>query len=208
MQTNPVSRENSKRSNEGGTDMEKTLQDNLRMTGRITRTSFARGLWWGLIGGLTGTAIMDLVLMGALSALGSPALICFSIVGETVARFFSIQTVGMGRALQLGIKTHYLVGPLVGVIFGAVVGRVGALRVNTLKKSILLAIVYVEILSQPILATTPILLRMTASATLQWYGGSFVMHLLLAVVLGAVVGLGLRQESAPRSKSNNFIQTN
>jgi hypothetical protein len=206
MQTNPVSRENSKRSNEGGTDMEKTLQDNLRITGRITRTSFARGLWWGLIGGLAGTLVMDLVLMGALSALGSPALTCFSIVGNTVARFFSIQSIEMGRAIQLGMATHYLVGPLVGAIFGAVVARDGALRVNTLKKSILLAFIYVEILSQPLLATTPILLKMTVPATLQWYGGSFVMHLLLAVVLGAVVGLGLRQESAPRSKSNNFIQ--
>ena len=63
---------------------------------------------------------------------------------------------------------------------GSVVARVKALRVNTLKKSILLAILYVEILSQPILATTPILLKMTVPATLQWYGGSFVMHLIVA----------------------------
>jgi len=186
--------------------MEKTLQDNLRITGHISPTSFARGLWWGLVGGLAGTAIMDLVLMGALSALGSPALTCFSIVGNTVARFFSIRAVGMGDAIQLGIATHYLVGPLIGAIFGAVVAQVGALRVNTLKKSILLAILYVEILSQPILATTPILLKMTVPATLQWYGGSFVMHLLMAMVLGAVVGLGLRKESANRSKSNNVHQ--
>ena len=73
-----------------------------------------------------------------------------------------------------------------------VVARVEALRVNTLKKSILLAFIYVEILSQPLLATTPILLKMTAPATLQWYGGSFVMHLMAGVILGTVVGCGLR----------------
>lgn len=185
--------------------MEKTLQGNGRMTGRITSTSFTRGLGWGLIGGLAGTLVMDLTLMGTLSALGSPALTCFSIVGNTVARFFSIQSMDLADAIQLGVATHYMVGPLVGAIFGMVVARVEALRVNTLKKSILLAILYVEILSQPLLATTPILLKMTVPVTLQWYGGSFVMHLMLAVVLGAVVGRGLQQESASRSKSNNFI---
>ena len=177
--------------------MERILQGNARMTGRINPTSFSRGLGWGLIGGLAGTMIMDLVLMGVLSALGSPALTCFSIVGNTVARFFSIHGMDLAGSIPLGVLTHYLVGPLVGAIFGTVVARAEILRVNTLKKCILLAIVYVEILSQPLLATTPILLKMTAPATIQWYGGSFVMHLLLAVVLGAVVSRGLRQESAP-----------
>jgi hypothetical protein len=176
--------------------MERALQGNTQMAGRSTPVSFSRGLGWGLIGGLAGTMIMDLVLMGTLSALGSPALTCFSIVGNTVARFFSIQGVDMARSIQLGLLTHYLVGPLFGAIFGTGVARAEALRVNTLKKSILLAIIYVEILSQPILATTPILLKMTVPATLQWYGGSFVMHFMLAVVLGAVVGYGLRLATA------------
>ena len=172
--------------------MERILQGNARMTGRINPTSFSRGLGWGLIGGLAGTMIMDLVLMGVLSALGSPALTCFSIVGNTVARFFSIQGVDMTGAIRLGMATHYIVGPLFGAIYGMAVARLKALRVNTLKKSLLLAVLYIEILSQPLLATTPILLKMTASATLLWYGGSFLMHMIAGAVLGAVVGRGLR----------------
>ena len=172
--------------------MERTLQGNRRMTDQIAPISFSKGLGWGLIGGLAGTMIMDLVLMGTLSAVGLPALTCFSIVGNTVVRFFSIQSTEIAYAIQLGVITHYLVGPLFGAIFGMLVARVEALRVNTLTKSILLAIIYIEILSQPMLATTPILLKMTIPATLQWYGGSFIMHLLMAVVLGSVVGYGLR----------------
>jgi len=57
---------------------------------------------------------------------------------------------------------------------------------------LVLAILYVEILSQPILATTPILLKMTAHETLQWFSVSFVMHFMLAVVLGVIVSYGLR----------------
>ena len=172
--------------------MERTLQANARMTGRMAHTSLLRGLGWGLIGGLAGTMIMDLGIMGALSAVGLPALTCFSIVGNTVARFFSIQSMEMARTIQMGIATIHLVGPVIGAIFGMAVVRVEALRVNTLKKCILLAILCVEIMSQPLLATTPVLLKMTEPATLQWYGGSFIMHLLMAVVLGSIVGYGLR----------------
>ena len=172
--------------------MEKTLEGTLHVTGRNLSDIIWRGLGWGAIGGLAGTLTMDLVLMGALAAIGSPALTCFSIVGNTVARFFSIQSVEATRAILMGVATHYIVGPVIGAIYGMAVARMKALRVHTLKKSILVAILYVEILSQPLLATTPILLKMAAAATLQWYGGSFLMHMIAGVVLGAVVGLGLR----------------
>ncbi len=172
--------------------MERTLQGITHVVGRNTPVSIWRGLGWGVIGGFAGTGIMDLVLMGVLSAFGSPALACFSIVGNTVARFFSIQGVEATRTILMGVATHYIVGPLIGAIYGTVVARVKALRVNTLKKSLLLAILYVELLSQPMLALTPILLKMTLPATLQWYGGSFVMHLMAGAALGAVVGRGLR----------------
>lgn len=176
--------------------MERILQGNGQITGHMAHTSLLRGLGWGLIGGLAGTLVMDLVLMGAFSAFGAPVLTCFSIVGNTVASFFSIQIMATDGAIRLGMATHYLIGPLIGVIFGAVVARVDALRVNTLKKSIILAILYIEILSQPLLAMTPIQLKMTVPSLLQWYGGSFVMHLIAGVILGTVVGRGLRLATA------------
>ena len=52
--------------------------------------TIVQGMVVGAVGGLVGTMVMDLVLMGALLAAGLPALTCFSIVGDTVARFFSI----------------------------------------------------------------------------------------------------------------------
>ena len=180
--------------------MEVTLQGSSQAKGHITQVTLAKEIGWGLIGGLAGTLVMDLILMGALSALGAPALTCFLIVGNTVARFFSIPSIEMARAIQMGIATHYLVGPVIGAIFGMAVARVEALRVNTLKKSILLAILYVEILSQPFVAMPPILLKMTVPAILQWYGGAFIMHLIVAVVLGAVVGRGLRLATAVNHK--------
>jgi len=173
--------------------MEKTLQANWLTRGQITQVTLPKGIGWGMIGGLAGTMIMDLVLMGGLWAAGLPALTCFSIVGDTVGRFFSRLGVEMAGDVTTGAAAHYLIGPLVGAIFGVLLAQVEAFRAGTLKKSISLAVLYVEILSQPILATTPILLKMTAPQTLQWFGVSFVMHFILAVVLGAVVGYGLRR---------------
>lgn len=166
---------------------------------RIHAVTLARGIAWGLLGGLAGTVVMDLLLMGALSIAGLPALTCFSLVGNTVARFFIELGIATAGGVPAGVAAHYVVGPLFGVLYGAVVLRIAAFNVNTTRKAVLYAILYAELLSQPILVMTPILLNMTAAATLQWYGGSFVMHLLWGLVAGIVVGRGLKlQPHTPR----------
>jgi len=172
--------------------MGKTLEGISHGTARSASDSFIKRFGWGFLGGLAGTLVMDLLLMGALLALGQPALMCFSIVGDTVSRFLALFGTQIAGGVPTGVVTHYVVGPLFGTIFGAVVMSLPALRGGRLKKIMIAAFVYVEILSQPILATTPILLKMKTPATLQWFGGSFVMHLILSVVLGVIVGYGLR----------------
>lgn len=176
--------------------METTLQRNIWTREYITRVTLARGLKHGLIGGIAGTLAMDLILMGALSAVGMPALTCFSIVGDTVEHFFSNLGIHLAGGVPMGIAAHYLVGPLFGIIFGIVLSKVNALHVASLKKGVLLAVLYVEIMSQPILAATPILLKMTAKDTFIWYGASFVMHFLYGVVLGIITSYRLRLANA------------
>jgi hypothetical protein len=170
--------------------MNNTLQGVSLAKGRVQPFLPARGIGWGLLGGLAGTLVMDILLMGVLLAARQPALLCFSIVGDTVASFFAIYGVQMSGGMATGVAAHYVIGPLVGALFGAVMQMLPGFRRASLKKSVMAAIVYVEILSQPILATTPILLRMSRPVTLVWYGGSFAMHLVLAFVLGLVMWYG------------------
>jgi hypothetical protein len=176
--------------------MNKTVSGNWRASERIPHIPLASGMGWGVIGGLAGTLVMDLVLMGGLSAVGLPIFTCFSIVGNTVAQLFSVLGIDLTGGIPLGVAAHYLIGPLIGAIFGVAVTRFDALRLNNLKKGIVLAVLYVEIVSQPILATTPILLKMTGPETWQWFGISFLMHMIWGVVLGVVVSHRL-QLSAP-----------
>jgi len=182
--------------------MEITRHGNSWANVHVTHLSLARGVGWGLIGGLAGTMVMDLVLMVVLPVAGLPALTCFTIVGKTVANIFSLQGIEMTGGVPLGVFTHYLIGPAAGAIFGAAVTQVKVLRLDTLKKSIILAILYVQILSQPILAATPILLKMSVTKTLQWYGGSFLMHSVLGLVLGMIMSYGLK--SANTSNHRKF----
>ncbi len=176
--------------------MELTMKNDSLYTGHPVRASLSKGLAWGFASGLAGTLTMDILLMAALPVAGFPALTCFMIVGDTVARLFSLNGIEMTGGVPLGVITHYLIGPAVGVLFGAAVTKVKALRLTTTKKSVFLAILYVQILSQPILATAPILLKMTASKTIQWYGGALLMHSVLGLVLGVIMSYGLRPAAA------------
>jgi hypothetical protein len=66
-----------------------------------------------------------------------------------------------------------------GILCGLIGGFVGTVVVGA---------VYIEIVSQPLLVTAPLLKEMTSSEIVQWYGLSTVMHLVYGVVLGGILG--------------------
>lgn len=172
--------------------METALQDNILAREQNRRFTLAKGILWGLLGGLAGTLLMDLILMGILVLAGLPALTCFAIVGDTVARFFSLLGSAMVGSEATGILTHYVIGPAIGGIFGALVAGVRGLRTVTLKKCIWLSVLYVEILSQPLLLMSVLLLEMKGSVIAAWYGGAFVMHFLMGIIVAEFVWRGLK----------------
>jgi hypothetical protein len=173
--------------------MVKPLLKYFPKAGHAERAPLFRGIAWGIIGGLVGTLVIDMFLMLILLALRQPVLLCFSIVGETVSSLLTVFNIVVGNGISTGMAAHYLIGPLVGAFFGAAATNFAAPWVVTLKKCVISAILYVEILSQPILAITPILLKMTLHQILLWFGGSFIMHLLFAIILGSVLHFGLSQ---------------
>jgi hypothetical protein len=63
---------------------------------------------------------------------------------------------------------------------------------GSLKQAVAMGILYVEIMSLPMLAAAALILRMTATETAQWFGISIVMHLIYGLVLGLVVRYGLQ----------------
>ncbi len=169
-----------------------------RVERHLGNGTLARGMVVGLIGGLLGTLVMALFGVGIFLIMGEPASLAFSLIGDAAAGFFCTIGIDMTGGAPLGAVLFCLIGLVLAVIFVAAVSRMDALRVDSTKKGVGLGILCVEVMSQPMLVAAAITLKMTASATAQWVGVSFIMHLVYGGVLGAVVSYGLRAATAAR----------
>jgi len=149
----------------------------------LSTASLAKGLVVGLVGGLVATIVMDLILVGMLTAVRVPGVVSFTTIGDTAAGCFTMIGIPMAGGVALGAIVHYLLGLVLGMLFGAAVSQVAALHAGTMRKGIVLGVLYIQIISQPIAATAPIILKITGAETLQWFGVSFIMHLIWGVYL-------------------------
>jgi hypothetical protein len=154
-----------------------------------------RGLVLGLAGGVAATIVIDLVTAIVLPLMGLPALGGFTVIGDTAAGFLARFGIHAAGGMALGAVLHYLIGAALGVLFGAAVTRVDALRLSSVGKGVGLGILYTEIISLPILVMPPIVLAWSAPESAWWFGFSAVMHAIWGAVLGAVVSFGLRSAS-------------
>jgi NhaP-type Na+/H+ or K+/H+ antiporter len=82
------------------------------------------------------------------------------------------------------------------------VAYVDVFHVDAIRRGIGVGIVYVEVMSLPLLTAAAIVLEMTSSETAQWFGISFVMHLVYGLILGVVVSYGLRAATKGQSREN------
>ena len=160
----------------------------------------AKGLVLGLVAGLVATIVIDLIMMGYLLFRGQPADGGFAVIADTAAGFFSLFGIDVAGGVPPGLVWHYLIGLALGVIFGAAVTRIDALRLSSMKKGVGLGILYTELISIPILVMVPIILKWTASDTVQLLRFYFVMHAIWGILLGVVVSYGLRSAMAARQR--------
>ena len=153
----------------------------------MSNNNFTKGIVWGLIGGFVGTIIMDLVIAGFFLIVGMPIDLIYSFIGDVAQSFLLKIGIHAPGGVPLGAFIHFFLGLALGGLFGVLVSQIRALRLVSIQKGILLGILYIEIASQPILVTAPLLKQMTASDVLQWYGLSTVMHLIYGMILGVVL---------------------
>ncbi len=156
-----------------------------------------RRITLGLLGGLIGTMIMELFGVGIFRALGVPMSSSFSIIGNATAGFFSAFGIIVPGDAPLGIVTFCLIGLVFGAFIAITVWNTHDREVPSMKRGLGLSILWVEILSVPLLIVATIVLQLELSAAAQWFSISFVMHLVYGIVAGAVIGYGLRHPAQP-----------
>jgi len=145
----------------------------------------------GMIGGLAGTFVMYLFGAVIFALLGWPADTSHSIIGNSAAAFFSKLGIMLEGGAPLGLRLYYLIGFSMGAVFGMAVAGVESLRRASLMKKMGLGVLYVEVLSLPLLAAGCIALEMKPLYLVVWFSLSFILHLVYGLVMGAVTSVGL-----------------
>jgi hypothetical protein len=149
------------------------------------------GLVLGAAGGVAATIVIDVVTAGVMPLMGLPPTAGFATIGDTAAGFFALLGLQVAGGVLPGAILHYLIGLVLGAVFGAAAAGVSAFRLTSLKRGISLGILYTELISLPILVTPPLILNWGLADAAQWFGFSVVMHAIWGAVLGAVVAYGL-----------------
>lgn len=157
----------------------------------MRHSNFVQGIIAGMVGGLAGSISMYLFGAGIFALLGWPANTSFSIIGNSAAAFFSKLGVTLAGGSSLGMKLYYLIGLTLGAMLGLAVVSLEPLHMASLKKRVGLSILFVEVMSLPLLAAGTLALKMSAADTTLWFGISFVMHLVYGLVLGVVTSYGV-----------------
>lgn len=176
----------------------------------MSRGTIAGAITWGGAAGLLGTAVMDLVIVGFFAAVRMPPGLVYSFIGDVAQQFFLRIGVAVSGGVLLGALVHFGLGLALGAVFGVAVSRVKRLRLGSVAKGALLGVFYIEIVSQPILVSAPLLVTMSAPDVLQWYVLSTAMHLIYGIVLGVVLALRQRwlarvaQQGIDRRSATSF----
>jgi hypothetical protein len=134
---------------------------------------------------------------GIFALLGWPVNTSHEIIGNSAAAFFAKLGVELPGGAWLGVRLYYLIGLSMGLIFGLAVAWLEPLRRSSLWKKMGLGILYVEVLSVPLLIAGAYALRMKPADAALWFAISSVMHLVYGLVLGAITSVILSAGKNP-----------
>jgi len=136
-----------------------------------------RALGLGLIGGLLGTILMDAVMIATFLIVDQPADLFFTKVGEK-----------LGGGATIGIVLHNIIGMTGGVIFALLVMSIPALRIDRMRKGLLLGVT-AGVITIP-LGCIPLAIWLGESI-IDVIAFSIIPHLVWGTVLGWTMARGL-----------------
>lgn len=144
---------------------------------RMARNSITRVIILGVIGGLAGMIVMDLVMVAEFLVIGLPLYTYLDLIGSV-----------LGGGILLGVVLHILLSSLLGLIFIALVLKVDALRITTIRKGFMLGVLAGAV---TIIGCVPFAI-ITGVPIVEILSFSTLPHLVWGAVCGVVVGYGLR----------------
>ena len=144
---------------------------------RMARDSITRVIILGVIGGLAGMIVMDLVMVAEFLVMGLPLYTYLDLIGSV-----------LGGGILLGVVLHILLSSLLGLVFIALVLKVDAVRITTIRKGFILGVLAGAV---TIIGCVPFAI-ITGVPIVEILSFSTLPHLVWGAVCGVVVGYGLR----------------
>lgn len=149
--------------------------------GQVNDISLARGIAVGVFASLVGTIIMDLAMVVQFSMMGLPALTYLAMIGSI-----------FGGGVPVGMLVHIVTTVILGVIFSVPVLTVDALRIDTVRKGVVIGFL-AGVLSIGACVPVSFLMRETVATVLSFM---LIPHLVWGTVVGIIAGYGMRSTPA------------
>ncbi len=151
------------------------------------RKTVVWGISYGLIGGLAGTVLMDIVIVAT-----------FLLAGERGDGFFAMVGDRLGSSSIAGVAIHNMIGLSVGALFAVAVLSFEFFWIDSRRKGLMLGVLAGAITIP--LGCIPLAIWLGESILIV-VAFSAVPHLVYGTVLGYVVAFGLISRGTPEAGS-------
>ncbi len=153
----------------------------------MEKTSIANGIKYGIVGGLVATIVTDLVSLIIFLILGESLPDFYTLFGESFLTLFNLEA---DYPLWQGLTLHYSIGILTGLVVGILTKRIGILKFNTYRRSILICVIITQIEGLTLFYLMSLVLSKPQSEMMLIYGSGIFLHTIWGACLGSILCFG------------------
>jgi hypothetical protein len=148
------------------------------------------GILIAWLGGVFGTVVMDLVMIGTFFILDWPLDTFLTVLATGVETDLSMIGLGMEVSLFLAIFLHYMTGSVVSIVFVIIVMKLDIFQTDMIKKFVALGVIGTEIICLTFFTPTILLLGYTASETIELLTMTCLFRGIFGLFFGLIVEYG------------------
>jgi len=153
----------------------------------MEKTNIARGIRYGIVGGLIGTIVTDLVSLVIFLITGESLPDFYTLFGRSFLTLFNLQA---DYPLWQGLTLHYSIGILTGLVVGILTQRISWLKFNTYRRSILIAVIITQIEGLTLFYLMSLILKIPQSEMMIVYIMGIFLHTIWGTCLGSILCFG------------------
>jgi hypothetical protein len=159
----------------------------------MKKSTIARGIRYGIIGGLAATIVTDLVSLIIFLILGESLPDFYTLFGRSFLTLFHLQA---DYPLWQGLTLHYSIGILTGLVVGILNRRISLINFSTYRRSILISVMITQIEGLTLFYLMSLITNMPQLEMRLIYGTGIFLHTIWGTCLGSILGFGQRGKYA------------